>query len=185
MPAITIFCGSNEGRLHEYREAVIQLADELVRQKITIVYGGARIGLMGTLANCTLDRGGHIIGVMSQPLVEQEQLHHGLSEIKLVDTLAERKQIMSDLADAFIALPGGSGTMDEIFQEITLRQSGYHNKPAAMLNTAGYYNHLLAHLKHSVLEGFLKRRWLDSLIVDSSPIRLINKLLAELEKTDS
>ena len=177
MKSIAIFCGASAGRQEVHRHAAEQLVDILLAQGITIIYGGGNIGLMGAVADRTLAGGGRIIGVIPHALVEQEQAHDGLSELLCVDDMHSRKQKMEELADGFITLSGGAGSMDELFQEIAHRQVGHHGKPCAILNTAGYYDHLLAWLQTAVIEGFISRYCYDQLVVDHSPTALVQRLL--------
>lgn len=177
MKSVAIFCGASSGRQEAYRQAAEQLVDTLLAQGITIIYGGGNIGLMGAVADRALAGGGQIIGVIPHTLVEQEQAHDGLSELIRVDDMNTRKQKMSELADGFITLSGGAGSMDELFQEIAHRQVGYHGKPCAILNTAGYYDHLLAWLQTAVTEGFVSQYCYDQLVVEHSPTALVQRLL--------
>ena len=184
MKSVAIFCGARNGRQDVHRRAAEQLVDTLLAHDITIVYGGGNIGLMGAVADRTLAGGGRIIGVIPHALVEQEQAHDRLSELIHVDDMHTRKQKMSELADGFITLAGGAGSMDELFQEIAHRQVGYHGKPCAILNTAGYYDHLLAWLQMAVAEGFISRYWYDQLVVDHCPTTLVQRLLMINGQTD-
>ena len=184
MKSVAIFCGARNGRQEVHRRAAEQLVDTLLAHDITIVYGGGNIGLMGAVADRTLAGGGRIIGVIPHALVEQEQAHDRLSELIHVDDMHTRKQKMSELADGFITLAGGAGSMDELFQEIAHRQVGYHGKPCAILNTAGYYDHLLAWLHMAVAEGFISRYWYDQLVVDHCPTTLVQRLLMINGQTD-
>ncbi|MFK0570072.1 TIGR00730 family Rossman fold protein [Endozoicomonas sp.] len=176
MKTIGLFCGASKGLKPDYRKAAEALVDALVEQGIAIVYGGGNVGLMGIVADRALALGGWVTGVIPRVLIQQEQAHQGLSELILVDDMHERKKTMSELADGFITLSGGSGSMDELFQEITLRQVGHHNKISSILNTAGYYDHLLSWLEHSVQEGFFNQHLFDSLIVDDSPANIVRRL---------
>ncbi len=177
MKSVAIYCGSRPGRNDAYRQAAETLVDKLIEKNVSIIYGGGNVGLMGIVANRAIARGGKITGVMPHALIEREHAHRGLSEFIQVKDMHERKQTMSELAQAFITLPGGAGSMDELFQEIALRQVSYHNKPAAILNTAGYYDHLLAWFKHAVAEGLINQNAFNQLVIDSSPITLVNRLL--------
>ncbi|MGI9275070.1 MAG: TIGR00730 family Rossman fold protein [Endozoicomonas sp.] len=178
MTAIGVFCGARDGVLAEYREAAIRLVDEMVSQGITLVYGGGNRGLMGTIAERALSRGGKVIGVMPRQLMEMEIGHHGLSEFHVVDSMYERKKMLTELSDAFVTLPGGIGTLDELFEEMALIQTGFHVKPLALLNTCHYYDHLLNFLEHARSQGYINSRWLEALIVREEPGALVRELLS-------
>lgn len=177
MKSVAIFCGARPGRKEAYRQAAEALVDLLLEQGITIVYGGGNVGLMGTIADRAIAGGGTVVGVIPHALVGQEQAHKGLSELIHVQDMHQRKQKMGELADGFITLSGGAGSMDELFQEIAHQQVGYHGKPCAILNTAGYYDHLVAWLENAVDEGFITHYWYDQLVIDHSPVALANRLL--------
>ncbi|MDX1504556.1 MAG: TIGR00730 family Rossman fold protein [Spongiibacter sp.] len=155
MQRICVYCGSSAGRRDDYRQAARLLASALVERKIGLVYGGASIGIMGELADAVIAEGGEVIGVIPQDLADREVAHAGLSELRVVATMHQRKQVMAELADGFIALPGGLGTLEELFEVLTWAQLGYHRKPCALLNVAGYYDHLSAFLQHGVAEQFV------------------------------
>ena len=153
---ICVFCGSSAGQRPEYAAAASDLGASLARQGIVLVYGGGRTGLMGILADAALGGGGHVIGVMPQPLVDKEVAHLGLSELRVVASMHERKAMMADLADAFIVLPGGYGTFDEFCEILTWSQLMFHSKPCGLLDVAGYWQHLIAMFDHALAEGFLR-----------------------------
>jgi uncharacterized protein (TIGR00730 family) len=153
---ICVFCGSNRGARPEYAAAARALAAALVREGLTLVYGGGRVGLMGELADAVLAAGGQAIGVIPRNLVLREVGHAGLTELRVVETMHERKALMADLSDAFIALPGGLGTLEEVFEIWTWAQLGVHRKPVGFLDTAGYYAPLLSFLDHAVEERFIR-----------------------------
>lgn len=178
MRRICVFCGSNAGARSEYAEAVRALAAVLVERKLGIVYGGGNVGLMGVLADAALGRGGEVIGVIPQKLVDKEVAHRGVTELRIVETMHERKALMNDLSDAFIALPGGFGTLDEFFEVLTWSQLGFHGKPCALLNVAGYYDRMLAMLDHAVTERFLRPAHRELVIADTDPLRLLQRLCA-------
>ena len=177
MRSVAIFCGARSGRKEAYRQAAEALVDSLLVQDITIVYGGGNIGLLGAIADRAIAGGGRVVGVIPHALVEQEQAHEGLSELIHVNDMHERKQKMNELADGFITLSGGAGSMDELFQEIAHKQVGYHGKPCAILNTAGYYDHLVAWFENAVDEGFITQYWYDQLVIDDSPAELVNRMM--------
>ncbi|MBV9709454.1 MAG: TIGR00730 family Rossman fold protein [Ktedonobacteraceae bacterium] len=155
MRRICIFAGSNAGIRPEYRQAARLLGQELVKRGLGIVYGGASVGLMGTIADEMRERGGEVIGVLPKGLFVREVAHANLSELHEVGTMHERKALMADLADGFIALPGGYGTFDELFEITTWSQIGLHKKPIGVLNIEGYFTPLLALITHATTEGFI------------------------------
>jgi len=178
MKRICVFCGSNAGARSEYAEAARALATVLAERKLGIVYGGGNVGLMGVLADTALARGGEVIGVIPRKLVEREVAHRGVTELRIVETMHERKALMNDLSDAFLALPGGFGTLDEFFEVLTWSQLGFHGKPCALLNVAGYYDGMLAMLDHAVTERFLRPAHRELVIADTDPLRLLQRLSA-------
>jgi len=178
MKRICVFCGSNAGARSEYAEAARALATVLAERKLGIVYGGGNVGLMGVLADAALEHGGEVIGVIPRKLVEKEVAHHGVTELRIVETMHERKALMNDLSDAFLALPGGFGTLDEFFEVLTWSQLGFHGKPCALLNVAGYYDGMLAMLDHAVTERFLRPAHRELIIADTDPLRLLQRLSA-------
>ncbi|WP_428506715.1 TIGR00730 family Rossman fold protein [Pseudonocardia sp.] len=156
MRSVCVFCGSNPGRVPAYLDAVGELAGLLAARGVRIVYGGNSVGTMGALADTALAAGGEVVGVVPEQLAGVELLHEGLSELHLVGSMHERKALMGELADGFVALPGGLGTLEELAEVLTWSQIGLHRKPVGLLNTAGYYDHLLAFLDHAVAERFLR-----------------------------
>jgi uncharacterized protein (TIGR00730 family) len=178
MKRICVFCGSNAGARSEYAEAARALATVLAERKLGIVYGGGNVGLMGVLADAALARGGEVIGVIPQKLVDKEVAHRGVTKLLVVETMHERKALMNDLSDAFLALPGGFGTLDEFFEVLTWSQLGFHGKPCALLNVAGYYDGMLAMLDHAVTERFLRPAHRELVIADTDPLRLLQRLSA-------
>ena len=174
MKRICVFTGSNPGAQEAYGKAAQALGRELVSRGLDLVYGGARVGLMGLLADEVLAAGGEVHGVMPHLLYEREVGHEGLTELHLVDSMHERKAMMAELADGFIAMPGGAGTMEELFEVFTWAQLGMHQKPLALLNVAGYYDGLIAFLSHAVDEGFLKAAHMGMLLRDSDPGRILD-----------
>ena len=153
-----------------------ELGDLLGRRKLTLVYGGGRVGLMGALADAALAAGGRVVGVIPQMLLDREVGHRGLSELHVVETMAQRKQLMGDLSDVFVTLPGGIGTMDELFEAWSWTQLGLHQKPNGMLNYAGYYDGLLEFLDLAVAQGFLRPHFRAALTVDTDMARLLERL---------
>jgi uncharacterized protein (TIGR00730 family) len=152
----------------------------IAERDVAVVYGGGRVGLMGALADAALAAGGQVIGVIPEMLIAREVGHSGLSELHVVRTMAERKELMGELSDGFLSLPGGTGTMDELFEAWTWTQLGLHDKPNALLNVDGYYDPLIAFLDRAVSEGFLDARKRADLWVDDEPVRLIERLCAVL-----
>jgi uncharacterized protein (TIGR00730 family) len=180
-----VYCGSSPGLLPEYKEAATAFGALLAREKIALVYGGGNVGLMGAVADGALEAGGKVIGVIPHALVAKEVAHRGVTEFYPVETMHQRKQKMADLADGFVALPGGIGTLEEIFEMLTWNQLRIHGKPCAFLNVAGYYDTLVRFLEHMVQQRFLKQAQLDALIVDSDAVSLLTKIRASTPvKTD-
>lgn len=176
MKKICVYCGSNSGKRPEYLEAADALAKELVGRDIGLVYGGASVGIMGRLADTVLAAGGEVIGVIPQMLVDKEVAHGGLSELKVVKSMHERKMMMASLSDGFIALPGGLGTLEELFEIMTWALLGLHQKPCALLNVANYYDQLLGFLEHAVDEQFIKQVHRSMLIADERPEVLLERM---------
>jgi uncharacterized protein (TIGR00730 family) len=156
MKRICVFCGSSSGSRPEYRAAAEELGAELVRRNISLVYGGTHVGLMGVLADAVLSAGGEAVGVIPEHLMAREVGHKGLTKLHVVRSMHERKALMADLSDAFVAMPGGYGTLEEFCEMVTWSQLGLHAKPCGILNVLGYYSPLLAMLDHAVEERFLK-----------------------------
>ena len=173
---ICVYAGSNPGNDDCYRAAAQNLAHTLVRRGIGIVYGGGNVGLMGELADTVLAAGGEVVGIMPRQLVEKEVAHLGLTDLKVVESMHERKAAMANLSDAFVALPGGIGTLEEIIEVYTWSQLGLHRKACALLNVGGYYDGLTAFLDHAVSEGFLARSHRELLVVIERPGELIEIL---------
>ncbi len=175
MNRICVFCGSYSGARAEYAEAARDLADALVREHIALVYGGGRVGLMGVLADEVLGRGGQAIGVIPRALLRREVGHAGVTAMRVVDTMHERKAMMAELSDGFIALPGGLGTLEEIFEIWTWAQLGMHRKPVGFLNVHGYYSQLFEFLDHGVSESFVRPDMRRAVIVESDPDALLRR----------
>jgi uncharacterized protein (TIGR00730 family) len=154
---VCVFCGSSPGARPGYAEVTADLARVLVADGLGLVYGGAGVGLMATLADTVLDEGGEVIGVIPRALVEKEIAHNGVSDLRVVDSMHERKALMADLSDAFVALPGGLGTLEELLEIFTWAQLGLHHKPCALLDVEGYYAGLADFLAHAVAERFYAR----------------------------
>ena len=161
--AICVYCGSSSGRHPEYAEQARAFGTEMARRGIALVYGGGKVGLMGTVADAVLAAGGKVIGVIPRQLVDLEVAHPGLSELVVVDTMHQRKTRMYELSDAFVALPGGFGTMDEMFEMLTWAQLGLHRYPCAFLDVRGYYRDLRTMMEHMVDENFVRPEQRDSI----------------------
>ncbi|MEZ4895629.1 MAG: TIGR00730 family Rossman fold protein [Saprospiraceae bacterium] len=176
--AIAVFCGSSAGNDPVYREAAQDLAYQMVKKDIRLVYGGGNIGLMGTMADTMLATGGEVYGVIPAFLKEKEVAHNQLTQLFIVDTMHTRKYKIFDLCDGVIALPGGFGTLDELFEMITWAQLGLHQFPIALLNTKGYYDHLIKQIDHMVSEGFIKPIFRTMLLIESDPGKLLQAMAA-------
>jgi uncharacterized protein (TIGR00730 family) len=176
MQSICVFCGSNVGVRPDYLACARETGALLAQRNITIVYGGGRVGLMGALADSALASGGRVIGVIPQMLLDREVGHADLTGMHVVQTLSERKLLMGELAEAFLVLPGGTGTMDELFEAWTWTQLELQRKPCGLLNLQGYYDSLLAFVDHAVSEGFLRPRHRAALSVDTQIGPLIERL---------
>ncbi|MFT8731691.1 MAG: TIGR00730 family Rossman fold protein [Acetobacter fabarum] len=176
MRRICVFCGSSAGRGPAYLHAAEQLGLLMARRGIGLVYGGASVGLMGAVANAVLAGGGQVTGVIPQALVAREVAHNGLEDLRIVGSMHERKALMADMSDAFIALPGGIGTLEELFEVWTWTQLGNHAKPCGVLNVNGFYSTLGTFLDHVVAEGFLKPAHRAILQVGQTPQDLLDRL---------
>ncbi len=178
MKRVLVFCGSSPGGRPEYAQCAADLGRLAASRGIEIVYGGASVGLMGALADSALAAGGTVIGVIPTRLVEHEIAHAHLTKLHVVETMHERKALMAELSDAVIALPGGSGTLDELFELFTWKQLGLHRKPIGLLDVLGYWQPLIAFLEHAVNERFLRVEYLDDLQVQRSAEALLDRLAA-------
>lgn len=176
MKRICVFAGSSAGYRPIYRTVAEELGRALAMREVGLVFGGARVGLMGVLADTVLASRGHVIGVIPAALVAKEVAHDGLSDLRVVTSMHERKAMMSDLADGFIALPGGWGTLDEFFEILTWGQLGLHQKPCGLLNVQGYFDRLLSFVAHSIDEGFVRREHGSMISVSSSADALLDML---------
>ncbi len=176
MNSVCLFCGSSPGASSAYAEAAALLGRTLAGRGLTLVYGGGRVGLMGIAADAALAVGGKVIGVIPEALANRELAHPGVTELRIVESMHERKAMMSELADGFIALPGGIGTLEEWFEVWTWSQLGFQTKPCGLLNVAGYYDHLLAFLDYMTSERFLTKVHRSMAIVDDQPERLLDRL---------
>lgn len=175
---VCVFCGSSPGIRAEYVNAARELGRVLVNRNLGLVFGGGRVGMMGELANVVIAGGGEVIGVIPRRLVDREIAHTGVSELRVVSSMGERKALMAELSDAFVALPGGIGTVDELFEALTWDQLGIHTKPCGILNVCQYFRDLLNFLDHAVSQQFLAERHRSMILVEESPEVLIDKLLS-------
>ncbi len=175
---ICVFCGSSSGNGPTYVDAARAFGRVLAENDIGLVYGGARVGLMGAIADAALEHDGEVVGVIPRALVDREIAHTGLSDLRVVQTMHERKGLMAELSDGFVALPGGTGTLDEFFEVWTWAQLGIHAKPCGLLNVGGYYDGLSGFLDHLVTEGFLRDSYRAMLAIEEDPPRLLRRLLA-------
>ena len=176
MNAVCVYCGSNPGSDPAFAAATQELARRLVERDVRVVYGGGAVGLMGTLADAALAAGGTVIGVIPQALMDREIGHKGLTELHVVGTMHERKALMAELADGFVALPGGIGTLEELIEVYTWSQLGLHRKPLGLLNVDGYYDGLAGFLDHAVECEFLRPQHRAVLAVESEPGALLERL---------
>jgi len=175
MKRICVYLGSNPGFDEAYGNAADTLARELAERNIGLVYGGSNSGLMGRLANTCLEAGGEVVGVIPELLVEKEVAHTNLTEQHVVNSMHERKQLMAELSDGFIALPGGLGTLEEFFEVLTWNQLGYHAKPCGLLDVKGYYTCLAEHMDRMVVNGFLVQEHRGMVLTDADPAGLLDQ----------
>ena len=174
--SVCVFCGSNPGLSDSYREAAEQMGAEVARRNIRLIYGGGRTGLMGAMADAALANKGQITGVIPHDLMQREVGHTGLDDLRVVNSMHERKALMAELSDAYVAMPGGLGTLEELFDVWTWAQLGIHSKSIALLNVAGYYDPLLEFLEHAVAEQFVPASHCEMMIVESDVGKLIDQL---------
>lgn len=175
MRRLCVYCGSSPGRNPAYLEAAATLGRELAARNMGLVYGGASVGVMGALADAVLASGGEVTGVIPRALALKEVAHPGLTEQLVVGSMHERKALMAELSDGFIALPGGWGTMEEIFEILTWAQLGFHEKPCGLLNVSGYFDGLFAFLEHAISEGFVRPEYRALLLLESDGERLLQR----------
>jgi uncharacterized protein (TIGR00730 family) len=176
MRRLCVFCGSSSGSRPAYAAAARALGEALARRGLGLVTGGGRVGLMGVIADASMGAGGEVIGVIPEALAAKEVAHAGLTELRVVGSMHERKAMMAELSDGFVALPGGFGTLEEFFEVLTWAQLGLHPKPCALLNVAGFYAPLLALLDHAVAEGFVKPIHRALVLVEEEPERLLDRI---------
>jgi uncharacterized protein (TIGR00730 family) len=178
MRRLCIFCGSSKGGRQVYAEAARALGAALTRRRIGLVFGGGRVGLMGVVADTVLAAGGDVIGVIPEALVARELAHNGVGDLRVVGSMHERKALMAELADAFVALPGGYGTFEEFCEVITWAQLGLHRKPCGLLNVDGFYDPLLAFFDHAVAERFIRPAHRSLVVQERDPERLLDRLVS-------
>ena len=176
MKRIAVYCGSNQGVRPEYAAAAQALGALLAREKIELVYGGGMVGLMGIVSDAVLKHGGHVIGVIPEKLVIKEVVHEKLPDLRVVKTMHERKALMAELADGFIALPGGYGTFEEFFEVLAWGQLGWHQKPFGLLDIAGFYRPLLEFLDHTMHEGFIRAKHRELVIAENDAEKLLHRM---------
>ena len=182
---ICVFCGSHIGSRDAYSRGAVNLGRALAQRDLELVYGGASIGVMGVVADTVIAAGGTATGIIPQSLVDKEIAHQGLTELRVVETMHERKATMAELSDGFIALPGGIGTLEELFEILTFAQLGFHRKPCGLLNIEGYYDCLLDFLEHAVRESFVGEAQLRNLQVDAEANHLLDSFEASLSNESS
>ncbi|GGX32476.1 LOG family protein [Undibacterium squillarum] len=178
MKSVCVYCGARTGNADIYRAQAAALGAALVNNNTALVYGGGNVGLMGIVADEVMQRGGMVTGVIPDPLLAREVGHDGLTKLHVVKSMHERKALMADLSDGFIAMPGGFGTLDELFEILTWAQLGFHNKPVGLLNTAGYFDHLLQFIDHAANEGFIGEENRRMFCVASDPAQLLQQMQA-------
>jgi uncharacterized protein (TIGR00730 family) len=180
---VCVFCGSSAGNSPAYRAGAVALGEALARHDLELVYGGTTVGLMGTVADTVRAAGGSVTGVIPEALVARNIAHPALTDLRVVRNMHERKNTMSELSDAFIALPGGFGTLEELFEALTWLQLGIHAKPCGLLNLEGYFNHLLQFLQEAQRAGFIREHHVATLLVDESPDALLSQCEAFVAPT--
>ncbi len=176
LKSICVFCGSKSGNDQQYQQAAIELGRSMAQRNITLVYGGGSVGLMGIIADAVLESGGDVIGVIPRQLATKELLHPGVKEMLVVEDMHTRKAKMSECSDAFIAMPGGFGTLEELFEVVSWVQLGIYSKPMGVLNVAGFYDPLLTMVEHCIETEFIKPKYRDLIIADETPATLIDHL---------
>jgi uncharacterized protein (TIGR00730 family) len=175
MKRICVYCGSSPGLLPDYRAAAQVLGHELAARGLGLVYGGASVGVMGAVADAVLEKGGQAIGVIPFALATREVAHDGLDELFVVESMHERKAKMAELSDGFIALPGGWGTIEEIFEMLTWAQLGFHQKPCGLLNISGYYDHLYTFLEHAIDQRFVREEYRPMIMMEQTADGLLDR----------
>lgn len=184
MDTLCVYCGSREGNDPSYVDAAESFGARLGERGYDIVYGGASIGIMGAVADSAMSAGSHATGVMPESMIDEELAHQGLDDLRIVNSMHERKATMADLSDAFVALPGGLGTLEELFETWTWAQLGYHQKPCSVLNINGYWSPLLQMIDHAVDSGFVDEMYRRMLVVGDEPDDLLDRLESYEPPTD-
>lgn len=179
MKSLAIFCGSSKGNKPVYTETARAIGTHLAKNNIKLVYGAGNVGLMGEVADATLDDGGYVIGVIPDFLKKWEVCHEGLTELFVTETMHERKQKMAEISDGFLVIPGGFGTLDEFFEILTWKQLRLHKKPIGLLNVDGYYNFVIAHINKMVDDGFLKKENVDLVFIEENWEVLLEKMSSQ------
>lgn len=177
---ICVFCGASDGARPDFRSAAVKLGSLIARRRMTLVYGGGSMGLMGAVADAALDHGGKVIGVITKLLHSREVAHLGLAELQVVDTMHDRKRLMNEQAQGFVVLPGGFGTFEELFEIIAWAQLGIHHKPVGLVNTARYYDGLMEFLDHAAREGFLRLSHREQVFCAEDPEELLGIMSASV-----
>ena len=178
MNSVCVFCGSRSGQSQSYEEAARDMGLALAQAELRLVYGGGRVGLMGVVADAVLAAGGQVTGVIPRALFEREIAHTGVADMRVVGSMHERKELMAALSDAFVALPGGAGTLEEIFEQWTWSQLGIHAKPCGFLNVGGYFDPLFDMIDHMAREGFLAENFASMLAIETEPAKLLDRFRA-------
>jgi uncharacterized protein (TIGR00730 family) len=178
MKRICVFCGSATGNNGAFAAAAQRLGELIARERCTLIYGGGNIGLMGLLSKTVMSRGGNVIGVIPKALMQRELADHAITDLRVVGSMHERKALMADLADGFIALPGGFGTLDEFAEIVTWAQLGIHCKPCGLLNIENYYRHLISFFDEAVATGFIRKQDREHLIIEDSAETIVEKILS-------
>ncbi len=178
MKRLAVYCGSASPTNPVYVEAARSVGDALAKRGIGLIYGGGRLGLMGAIADAAMAAGGEVIGIIPQALVDAEVAHHGCTELRVVSSMHERKALFTDLSDGFIALPGGVGTMDELWEAISWSQLGYHEKPVGLLNVAGFYDGLIAFNAHMIKVGFIRAQHAGIMLAERDLGSLLDRMAA-------
>jgi uncharacterized protein (TIGR00730 family) len=186
MKSVAVYCGASAGTNEVYTQQALAMGQALAERGFTLIYGGGRVGLMGAIADSVMQHGGKAIGVIPDFLADKELAHTGITELHIVKSMHERKLLMAELAEGFVAMPGGYGTMEELFEVLTWGQLGLHRKPIGVLNVEGYYDHLLRALDHMADEGLLRRENRQQLLSNPNPHGMLDEMLAyqplDLEK---
>lgn len=183
MKHLSVFCGASCGNSPQYVAVAQQLGKLFAEAKIGLVYGGATIGLMGAIADAVMEAGGHVTGVIPEHIVKHEIAHHGISDLRIVNSMHERKALMAEMSDGFIALPGGLGTLEEVCEILTWVQLGLHAKPVGFLNVNNFYGKLFSFLDHAVSEQFLKQEFRENIYTSESPKELLGMFRGHSKKT--